>query len=273
MKGIRLKIMLLTALMLMICSGLMFYRSLFSLDSPKTVQPTDFEELRSLDLQINAAAFYLRKNINSDSSELTTLTQRINELLAIIKDMKIATPEMSSSVEKVNIYFQNKQRKLETFQLLLKELRAYSNLALPRYNDLVKNNVKFSLDKNDKRDFFKECLLDIYMYIAFSHRDNETRVLEDLKILSQVVNYADTPNPILANYYSTINIIHKSIKETDKIIFDFKENGIIPEMNLISKYYTEENINREKSNETFLKIIFAAFIFYLIAMIIILKKN
>jgi hypothetical protein len=273
MKGIRLKIMLLTALMLMICCGLMFYRSLFSLDVPKTVQQLDFDELRSLDLQINASAFYLRKNINSDANELAELTLRINELLAIINDMNNISPEMSLSVNKVKTYFKTKQDKLERFQKTLKELRTNINLALPRYNELAKSNVKFSLDKNDKRDFFKECLLDVYMYMAFSHKENETRVQEDLKILSQVVNYVDSPNPLLVNYYNALDSIHKSVRVADQLIIDFKKVGIGEEMSVISKSYMEESMSRERNNETFLKLIFASFVFYLLAMVVILRKN
>lgn len=273
MKGIRLKILLLTALMLTICCGLMFYRSLFSLDLPKTVQKLDFEELRSLDLRINTSLFYLRKNINADTGELESETLRIKELLAIINDMNITSPEMSESVKKIKIYFENKQQKVFQFQKALKELRPAVNQLVPSYNDLAKNNIKFSPDKNDKRDFYRECLLDVYMFISFSHKENQTRVEEDLKILSQIINFAEAPNPIIVKYSANIEAIHRNILYIDKLMVDFKEHNINQEMNIIAKSYQEDSITREKDNENFLRLLFASFFFYLIAMIIIIRKT
>lgn len=273
MKGIRLKILILTALMLTISSGLMFYRSLFSLDVPKTVQKLDFEELRSLDLQINNSVFFLRKYIYTDSSELDAEIVRIKELMAIINEMKLTSPEMVTSVKKIREHFEDKQKKLSRFHAALKELKGHVNALVPSYNDLAKNNIRFTLDKNDKRDFYRECLLDVYMFLSFSHKENETRVLEDQKILGQVINFAETPNPLVLRYSDTIEGVYKNVKATDKLISEFREKSIQAEMNIIAKSYQEDSLTREKENETFLKLIFGAFFFYLIAMFIILKKN
>lgn len=232
----------------------------------------DFEELRSLDLQINNTVFYLRKNIHTDQGELDAEVQRINELLAIINEMNITSPEMNSSVQKIRLYFDEKEKKLARFQQELKVLKSNVNQLIPSYNGLIKNKVKFSLDKNDKRDFFRECLLDIYMFIAFSHQDNESRVLEDLKIIGQVINFASAPNPHIVRFYKTLEGVHKSIKEADMLMKNFHENGINNEMNIIARSYQEESRARERENETFLKLIFAAFVFYMIAMIIIIRK-
>ncbi len=273
MKGIRLKIMLLTALMLTLCCGLLFYRSLYTFDGPKSVQNLEFEELRSLDLQLNANAYYLRKNINADTSDLKAQSQRIQELLTILKDMKITSPDMSEGVKTVQAYFKSKEKKIESFISAHAELRTNVNQFVSRYNELAKNKITFSLDKNDKRDFFRECLTDVYMYLSFSSKENEGRLLEDLKIMSQVINYAEAPNPLIQSYYNGIESILKSVKTTDQLIEDFHQNGINNEMNLIAKSYHEDSLNREKDNETFVKLVFAAFVFYLIAMTIIIRKN
>ncbi len=273
MKGIRLKILLLTALILTIFCGLMFYRSLFSLDLPKSVHKFDFEELRGLDLQINSSVFYLRKNMNSEISELEEEILRINELMAIIQDLNITSLEMSTSVNKIKSYFTDKQQKLARFKTSLKELRLNVNQLIPHYNDLSKNNIKFGLDKNDKRDFYRECLLDVYMFISFSHKENETRVQEDLKIMSQIITYADVPNPFIVNYSQTIDGILRSVRDIDILVAGFRENGINKEINIIAKSYQENNFTREQDNENFLKLLFAAFFFYLVAIIIILRKN
>lgn len=273
MKGIRLKILLLTALMLTICCGLMFYRSLFSLDIHKSVQKLDFEELRSLDLQINSSVYYLRKNINSDTSELEGEILRINELMAIINDMNITSIEMSTSVDRIKTYFADKQQKLVRFQKALKELRTNVNQLVPHYNELSKNNIKFSPDKNDKRDFYRECLLDVYMFISFSHKENETRVVEDLKIMGQIINFAEVPNPLIVKYSQTIEGIHRSVREIDKLVTGLREFGINKEINIIARSYQENSFTRERDNENFLRLLFAAFFFYLIAMIIIIRKT
>lgn len=273
MKGIRLKIMLLTALMLTICCGLLFYRSLHSLDTPRTAAQLDFDELRSLDLQINAEAFYLRKNINADPSDLLDSTSRIKEMLSLLKDMHVQSPEVNNTISKVKAHFETKEKQSKDYLNALKVLRTNVNQFLSLYGEISRNNLKFTLDKNDKRDFFRECLLDVYIYLSFSSRENEGRLLEDMKILSQVVNFAATPNPLLVNYHRTIENIHQSVKQTDKFIHNFKEQDIRAEMKLISRAYYEEGLAREKDNETFLKLVFASFVVYLIAMAIILKKN
>lgn len=270
MKGPKLIILISSILLLTISSGLLFYKNLFSFDSKAPYGRVDFEELRYNDLQINATAAILRKNMEDDQSALMAQKTRIKELLDIVTDVNKSTEELSSSIKKIEFYFNKKLNDIDHFQKSLKELKTAIDSLTPTYNELNKNNIKFIVEK---KDFYKESIIDSLFYTTSSNRDNELRLLEDKKILSQVLNFANTPNPIILKFNNHIDTILKKTKEIDLILDSFnKENTINNELAIVGKYYKETQNSKAQDGEIFLTMVFGAIVLYLICIVVILRK-
>lgn len=266
----RLKIFILSTMLITLISGVLFYKNLTQIATGRNVLRFDFDELRSIDYQVSNTAFYLRKNLNSDLAELKEEESRIKELMELINDINKNTPELKTSVEKIKKHLEKRSKQLALFQLAENELRKAVNSLMPAYNELEKKNIKYVLDK---RDFYRECILDAYMYISFSHKENEMRLLEDQKILGQIISYAVEPSPELQQFSDHLNTIHKRVKELDFILKDLKEESIEAEMKIIAKYYQESQEAQNEQNENLLTFILAAIGIYLLFMVVILRKT
>jgi hypothetical protein len=266
----RFKIFILSTLLLTLITGMLFYKNLSQIGSSRSSLAIDFDELRLIDQEINTSAYYLRKNFNSDTEEILIQATRIKELLDIINDLNRNSPELKFSVDKIKHHFDEKQKLAIKFNKDILELRKSVLGIAPAYNDLVKNNINFILDK---KDFYRECVLDLYMFIAFSHKENEGRILEDQKILGQIISYSTVPNPFIQKFSSQVDQIHLKVKETDKILKAFKDSSINEEMTIVSKFYQESIQTQSKQNENLLTFMVIGILIYLVFMIFILKKR
>ncbi len=266
----RLKIFILSTMLITLISGVLFYKNLTAIGPARSVLKVDFDEMRSLDQQIYGTTQFLRKNLGSDVSELKDQKQRINELLDILNDVNKNTPELKASIEKIRTHFDVKVKKMDAFEVAVRDLRVNVNQLMPAYNELEKKKIQFVLDK---RDFYRECLLDAYMFISFSHKENENRISEDQKVLGQIISYAEAPNPDIQAFSDRIDAIHRRVKEMDATIKDFKEDSIVPEMKIIAQFYQESLEAQSEQNENLLTFMFAAIGIYLVFMIFILRKS
>ncbi len=257
-------------MLITLISGVLFYKNLTQLEQGKTVLKFDFEELRSIDLQVANTAFYLRKNINSDKAELLDEMNRIKELMDLINDINRSSPELLSSVKKIRSHFESRLKLLGIFEKAHTELQKSVTALLPAYNELEKKKITYLLDK---KDFYRECILDAYMFVSFSHKENEMRLTEDQKILSQIINFSSTPSPELQAFASHLDSIHKRVKEIDIILKSLKEESIAPEMKVVAKYYQESIEAQNEQTENILKFTIAAIGIYMLFMIFILRKS
>lgn len=266
----RIKILILSTLLITLISGVLYYRSLTQISLGKNTSKLDIDELRTIDLQISNTAYMLRQNLNADMTELQEQKVRIKELQELITDINKSTPELKSSVDKIRAHFQTKQKSLTTLEAAILEARTNINLMLPTYTEMEKKNIKFVLDK---RDFYRECLLDIYMFIAFSHKENQNRVSEDLKVLSQIVNFATTPNVEVQKFARQMETISLKIKQIDNILLDLKEVSIQNEVKVIATYYQDSMQEQNKQSENLLSFVVVAIGVYIVFMIILLLKK
>lgn len=266
----RIKIFILSTLLITLISGVLFYRNLAQISVGKNMMNLDVDELRTIDLQINNTVFYLRQNLNSDLSEMQSEKIRIKELQELVTDINKNSPELKASVDKIRAHFQEKAKILDSFEKAVVELRSSVNSLLPTYTEMEKKNIKFVLDK---RDFYRECLLDAYMFISFPHKDNEMRVSEDLKVLGQIINFATTPSPEIQKYSNHIETIQKRVKEMDSYLLKLKENSIQKEVKIIAKYYQDSVEEQNQQNENLLTFMVVAIGVYLIFMILLLRKS
>lgn len=266
----RIKIFILSTLLITLISGVLFYRNLSQISIGKNTIKLDIDELKSIDLQVSNMAYYLRQNLNSDMSELQAEKIRIKELQELVNDINKSSPELKNSVTKIRTHFQNKQKTLDALEKALIELRSSANSLLPTYTEMEKKNIKFVLDK---RDFYRECLLDAYMYIAFSHKDNESRISEDQKVLGQIINFATTPNPEIQKFSGHLETIHQRVKEIDRYLAILKDNSIVNEVKIIGKYYQDSLEEQSQHNENLLTFMVVAVAVYLVFMILLLRKK
>ena len=270
MKGTRLIVLVLSILLLTISSGLLFYKNLFLLDSPTPGGKVDFEELRYTDLQINATAIKLRLNLSADSTQLETEVIRLKELMNIVTDLNRSTPELSVAVTKIKNYFDKKIVDLNKFQTELKELKIAMGSLNPTYNELISNKINFTVDN---KDFYRECVIDALFYVSLTNRENETRLIEDKKILAQILSFSKVPNASVQKFSTYIEIILKRSKEIELLTDNFY-NGISinNELIVVSKYYKESENSKAQDEEIFLSMIFGAIVLYLISVVVIFKK-
>jgi hypothetical protein len=257
-------------MLITLISGILFYKNLTQIGSSRNLLKLDFNELRTLDLKIKIYSLQVRYDLNADFSELQEQKLKIDEISDLLSNVNKNSPELNGSIKKIKKHYKDQQIKIELYLKALIELRDAVNSLIPAYNQLEKNNLKYILDK---KDFYRECVLDSYMFLAFSHQDNENRLKEDIKILSQIVNYADLPSPFLQKFSKSLENIRWRVKDLDKIGSDFKETNITSEINIISKYYEEILVTESKQNENLLTFVLFAVGIYLIFMIFILRKK
>lgn len=257
-------------LLLTISSGLLFYKNLFLLESSLTGSKVDFEELRYTDLQINATTAMLRKKLSADTSEINEEVNRVKELMNIVTDVNKSTVELSNSIQKIQVYFDKKISALSQFQTAISDLAQSVNALNSSYNELNKQNIKFVVDK---KDFYRECIVDALFYVAQPNKFNEAKLLEDKKILSQITSFATTPNPLILKYSAHIDVIHRRTTELEALGANFiNDNSINKEMVTITKYFREAQAASTRDGEIFLTMVFGAIVLYLIALVVILKK-
>ena len=266
----RIKIFILSTLLITLISGVLYYRSLTQISMGKNSIKLDIDELRTIDLQISNTAYFLRHNPNVDFQELQSEIIRIKELQELVTDINKGTPELKASVDKIRAHFQEKQKTLTMFETALSEVRTNVNLMLPTYTEMEKKNIKFVLDK---RDFYRECLLDTYMLLSSSHKENQNRVSEDIKVLSQIVNFATTPNVEVQKYAKQMEIISTRVKQVDNILLDLKEDSIQNEVKIIANYYQDSMQEQSKQSENMLTFVVVAVGVYFIFMIFLLRKR
>ncbi len=270
MLSMRIKIFILSTVLITLVSGVLYYKNLTQISVGKNLIRLDIDELKSIDQQVASTAFYLRQNLNSDLSDLQSEKVRIKELQELVNDINKSSPELLTSVTKIRTHYQAKLKTLDAFERSIVELRSSVNALLPTYTEMEKKNIKFVLEK---RDFYRECLLDAYMYISFPHKDNEMRVAEDLKILGQIINFASTPSPEVQKFSGHMEVIQKRVKDISRYLTSLKEDSVQNEVKIIGKYYQDSIEEQNQQNENLLTFMVVAIGVYLIFMILLLTKK
>ena len=258
-------------LLLTLSSGLLFYKNLFDINQNSPLESIDFDEIKTIDLKINLSVLSLRKNLITDWNSLDIEVQKLKELLNLMVDVNRDSDELARSVKTIQNYFENKTKLLNKYKTALIELKSSAEALPSLYNELQKKNIKFSLDK---RDFYKDLVFDSLLYLNFTNNFNETKLLEDRKILSQLVSYANSPNPYLIKLSKHVDIILKQNKELNKIFEEMiNDSAIANEISILSKYHSETKESNSKKGELFLTILFSAIFMYLTAVVTVLLKK
>ena len=265
----RIKIIILSTVLITLISGVLYYKNLTQFSVGEITSKLNIDELRTIDLQIASTAFYLRQNLNSDFSDLQTKKLKINELQKLLNTINKTSPELLPSVTKIRAHLENKLKVINDFELSIVRLKESVNALLPLYTEMEKKNIKFILEK---RDFYRECLLHIYMFISFPNKDSEIRILEDQKILGQILNFSTSPSPEIQKFSTHIQVIQNNIKEINSNLTMLKEDTIENEVKIIEKYYQSNSQEQVLQNENLLNFMIAAVALYLIFMILLLRK-
>jgi hypothetical protein len=265
------RIFALTAILLVVSSGLLFYQKLFIKELAPKISSSNFdiEELHYLDLEINNEMLLMRNNLNTSSDELLKKKNRIKELLNVILDIHQDNEDLKSAYRLINIHFENKVDDIDTYIKIVSDLSNEIKTLNKNYLDIQKANIKFSLDG---KDFYRECIQDTLTYLIMPSKDVDWRLNEDIKILSQILGFSKGPNPIVEKYYHQLINIKKYDNEIDTIFSKNKEKKITPQINVILKYNSEEKMTTEGKGQKFLISIFVLIVIYVGALIFTLKN-
>lgn len=266
----RLKLFILSGLLISMCSGLLFYRELF-LDEIKVEQTSknSLEEIRVLDREINMALFETRANFNLDSEEILDNKNKVNDLLNIIFEGRKDNKAIGKSLLTIKNYFEDKNKTIDNYLLALREVQTNVKKLNLLYNDLQKNNIKFTLDN---RDFYRECISDAYLYLIYPSKDVEWRFEENLKVLGQIQSFSKKPIPAIDNFVNSILTIKKKSKEMDSHLIKIKESNVISEINTVIKHDVNIRELGQSRGQKFLMLIFASVTLYIIAVLFVLFK-
>jgi hypothetical protein len=273
MKAYRLKLFIMSALLLTLSSGLLFYKSLFLSEISNTKGRNNFEELRYLDIKINEEMATERRHLETNSDEvspqLTLAKNKIHDLIFIILDVHKNDEMIKNSIRKIEAYFNEKSDSINKFQVAMKDLRTVTNSLNPLYRDIQKKNIKFTLDN---RDFYRECITDAFFYLSAPSKLNEDRLLEDRKILTQILGIAKTAEPTVQAYYEALEKVITLNHTIEDIILKGKQKSIEEDMNYIGTYFKDFKKSQGEQGQTFLALVFFAIIFYVGSLIFILRK-
>lgn len=270
LRKFKLKFFILSALLLTLSSGLLFYRQLFIADTKSAFSTkSDLEELRYLDMQINLAMNELRVNLNSKPEELILLKTRINELMLMISDIKKDNVEFKNSYMVIKSYFKAKEIKIDQFIQDYKNLQSSLLTLKSSYNELYKNNIKFNLDG---KDFYQECINDTLLYLLIPNKDSEWRYNEDVKIITQIQGMSKSPSPLVDSFYKKLENIRKVSKEMEDIIKSNKDKAIDTQITIVLRYDKEYKEYGQSKGETFLILIFLAIAIYVFSLVYVFRK-
>jgi chromosome segregation ATPase len=226
-----------------------------------------------LDLKINEQFSTERRHLelhNEESAlDLELAKNKIHDLIAIVMDLHQKDVAIKSSIKNIESYFSEKEEAIKKFQEAIKELREVANSLNPLFRDIQKKNIKFTLDK---RDFYRECITDAFFYLSAPSKTNLQQLLEDKKILSQVIGIAKAPEPTIQSYYDAIEKTIVLNTQIDEIILKNKQKSIDEDMNFIGAYFRDSSRSQSEQGQSFLILVFIAIIFYIISIVIILRK-
>jgi hypothetical protein len=266
----RLKIFILTTMLITLISGVLFYKNLTQINPNSNVLKVDFDELRSIDQDILNASLQLRLNFQNRQIEMSNELNRTKEFMALVESINRVSPELKDSVFKILNHFKDRIDRMYELTSTLSDLKSNLQYLHPLSNEIEKKNIKYQLNK---RDFYRECLIDAYMYVAHPHKDYENRLEEDVKILSQIVAISSAPMNEVKSYLSKLEGVLHNTKKADLILNKLSNNSIETEMKIIAKHYAETLEIQNEQNENLLTFMFFAIGIYILFMIFILKKN
>jgi len=271
MKSNKTILIIFSILLLTLSSGLLFYKNIFDINPKSPLESIDFDECKTIELKINLSALVLRKNLSTEWKNLDIELQKLKELVNLMTDVNQDEVELTKSIKAIRNDFDKKARLINNFKIDLVELKNSAESLPPLYNELQKKNIKFNLDK---RDFYKDIIFDSLLYLNFTNTLNESKLLEDKKILSQIISYASSPNPHLVQLSKHVDAIIKLNKKIDTTFEELMSDNVISkEISIVSKYNSDTKESNSKNGELFLTILFGAIFIYLTAVITVLLKK
>ena len=273
MKKFKFKLFILSAILLTLSSGLLFYRTLFLNEVNNSNGKNNFEELRYLDLKVNEQMAlerrHLSTNIDEIDKDLNIAQNNIHDIIAIVLDLHLKNPAIKNSISRIDNYFKDKTEKINKFQIAIKELRAAVLSLHPNYRDIQNKKLKFTVEG---RDFYHECIADAYIYLTIPSKDTENRIYEDKKILTQIIGIASKPEELVQRYFATLDSLITKNNEIEEILLQVKQKTIDDDIKFVNNYFRDTKNNQNDDGQFFLGLIFTAIIFYVFSIVVILRK-
>lgn len=270
MKNSRTILIIFSFLLLTLTSGLFFYKNLFFLDSPKYQGQLDLDEMTLLDQKLVHFMTFSKKNINPDFSLVENDKQRLKDLINLLSDFEKDYPNLHQSIIAIADYHNSRLRDFNQYQDSIIQLKQALNSLNSYFLDLQKNKITYLVDK---QDVYKESFRDVLLFITYGEV-YESKVREDLKILSQILVFSKKPNKTAEKFLKSIESTLNKSQLLDQIIKNNSKPSVISDnITKINAYIANSRAESSKNSENFLNAIFSAIIFYLVVIIFYLFKR
>lgn len=230
----------------------------------------DISDLKHADLQLNSSLLRARMTLDAQSQEMAKAQKSVEELLNLVNETHKGSMDEESSLKKINAYFQKKFSDIKKFRNDLSQLQTQLYDLNPSYIDLKKNKIFYSLDGYD---FYRECMLNSFQYVANPTKFTELKLLEDKKILGQILNYSTTPNPLIQKYFNLVDGILKRSKDIEIFLARNYGQNISKETNEILGQYSHEQESALKIRQYLFLTLALAILIYIGSVIYFLRNN
>jgi len=239
------------SIIMILAGALLFFNKMMvkEFSSTSSTLQINIEEIYTTDLMINADLFELKSNYTTNTTELKKRRERLNEIVSLLKGIENTDDEITNAVSFLKRYVEEKMTNIDIFlNLHHRNKSIFNELQLAQQN-LNKNNIKYSLDG---RDFYRESLFNIHMYLHYPTKDNEWRVNEDLKILHQIYTYSKTPINHIEVFMNLYEELRDNNIKMNKILSKNKDEKVSTYISLIQKLTRDHSDEKNRLARYFL---------------------
>lgn len=265
----RLKLTLLSTLLFTLVTALYFYHVVLLEGFSYQKSSLDLTEFKSLDHSLNEELFRARANLASDKAVLDNTWNIFVTQKNIILDHLKSLNTKPSVVATFETYFQKKKSLKENILKSIEELQLEIFALNPAVDKLSSNKITFNLEK---KDFYKELVVNTLLFTLRPEKDQLNRYLEDRKILQQILTFSSTPNEFILNVKNIHDNIYEKTMNLENTFKQVRTENLEKEINLLNSEILN-NIESEKQlQQRFILVSVIAVALYIAFVLYFLRK-
>lgn len=265
----RMKMTLLSTLLFTLVTAMYFYHVVLLEGFSYQKSSLDLSEFKSLDHSLNEELFRARANLGSESDVLNnTWNVFVTQKDIILAHLKSLNTQQSVVLTFEN-YFLKKKNMKEGIEKSITELHTELLGLNPAVDKLTVNKITFTLDK---KDFYKELVINSLSFALSPQKDQLNRYLEDRKILQQVLTFSNVQNEFILNVKNIHDGIYEKTISLENQFKQIRTENLEKEINLLNNEILN-NIESEKAlQQRFLFVSVIAVGLYIAAVMYFLRK-
>ncbi len=265
----KLKLSIATIMLYLILTGLYLYHSIL-LNSVNFAQSSlDLNEFKSVDLSLNAEFYKLKNDIFADQKTLNIEWENFTTKKDIIVSILKQSPETISILKNFETYTASKKTIRESILKSIKILQLNLLDLNTQVDNLAKLNIKFTVDR---KDFYKELVINTYLFALSPNPNNTLRTFEDRKILHQILTYSTITNPNILRLKEIHDVIIESTQNIEVNLKLIENNSFEKEISQMSAEFQKAQKIQDDLKDKFLLVTIITFTLYLVVLFFILRK-